>query len=68
MQEFLTKRFFFGAAILGGTLLLAILLNEVAQGEANKNSNTGPGVVVPSVREGSHYSRSWSRSGWSSGK
>lgn len=68
MQDFLTKRFWFGAAIIGGVFALSLLLNEAVQGEENKNSNTGPGAVVPSVREGSHYSRSWSRSGWSSGK
>jgi len=68
MQDFLTKRFMVGVAILVGTLLLSFMLNEAVQGESSQNSNTGPGVLVPSVREGSHYSRSWSRSGWSSGK
>lgn len=68
MQDFLTKRFWIGAAILGCVLGLCLLLNEAAQAESNKTSNTGPGYIVPSVREGSHYSRGWSRSGWSSGK
>lgn len=68
MQDFLTKRFWIGAAILGGALGFSLLLNEAAQAEENKVSNTGAGYIVPSVREGSHYSRGWSRSGWSSGK
>lgn len=68
MQDFLTKRFWIGAAILGGALGVSLLFNEMAQAESNLSSSTGPGYIVPSVREGTHHSRGWSRSGWSSGK